>query len=84
MARSTDKRSMRNIVEDGRCYLDSNISGLQERAIRTFSSTRVKESVGKVVDSSEMPTEMSFPDQCMDRLKQGINGLLHPCKGSKD
>lgn len=55
MARSTDKRSMRNIV-----------------------------SVGKVVDSSEMPTKLSFPNQCMDRLKQGINGLLHPCKGSKD
>ncbi|KAJ8561270.1 hypothetical protein K7X08_027460 [Anisodus acutangulus] len=80
MSRSTDLRGMRNIVEDSRCYLDSNISGLQERVTRTFSSLRAKESV----DLSEIPTKMSFPDQCMDRLKQGINGLFRPIKGSKD
>ncbi|WMV56886.1 hypothetical protein MTR67_050271 [Solanum verrucosum] len=81
MSRSTDIQSMRNIVEDSWCYLDSNIAGFQERVVQTFSSIRVKESVGKAVDSSEMPTKISFPDQCMNRLKQGINGLLHPCKG---
>lgn len=75
MARST------GILRESRCYLDSSISGLQERALRTFSSLRVKESLGKVVDLPEMRTKMSFPNQCMDRLKQGIKGLLHPCKG---
>ncbi|PHU01419.1 Cadmium-induced protein AS8 [Capsicum chinense] len=80
MARSTDKQSMRNIVEDSRCNLDLNISGLQERVFRTFSSLSAKESLGEVVDSSEMPTKISFPNQCMDCLKQGINGLLHPRK----
>lgn len=84
MSRSTDIQSMRNIVEDSRCFLDSNISGLQESVIRTFSSLRVKESAGKVIYSSEVTTKMSFPDQCMDRLKQGINGLLHPSKDSKN
>ncbi|CAN4105182.1 unnamed protein product [Withania somnifera] len=81
MAQLTDRRSMRNIEEGSRYNLDSNISGLQEIVIRTFSSLRAKESLGKAVDSPEMPTKMSFPDQCMDRLKQGINGILHPCKG---
>ncbi|XP_015059478.1 cadmium-induced protein AS8 isoform X1 [Solanum pennellii] len=81
MSRSTDIRSMRNIVEESRCYLDSNIAGFQERVIQSFSSIRFKESVGKAVDSSEMPIKMSFPDQCMDRLKQGIISLFHPCKG---
>lgn len=68
-------------MEESRCYLDSNIAGFQERVIQSFSSIRFKESVGKAVDSSEMPIKMSFPDQCMDRLKQGINSLFHPCKG---
>nr|XP_016454049.1 PREDICTED: cadmium-induced protein AS8-like isoform X3 [Nicotiana tabacum] len=77
MARST------GILRESRCYLDSSISGLQERALRTFSSLRVKESLGKVVDLPEMRTKMSFPNQCMDRLKQGIKGLLHPCKEHK-
>ncbi|CAN4095562.1 unnamed protein product [Withania somnifera] len=81
LARCTDKRSMRNIEEDSRCNLDSNISGLQEMVIRTFSSLRAKESLGKAVDSFEMLTKMSFPNQRMDCLKQGIYGLLQPCKG---
>ncbi|XP_059287629.1 cadmium-induced protein AS8 [Lycium ferocissimum] len=84
MARSTDIQSMRNIVEDNWCYLDSSISGLQERVIQTFSTLRGKESLRKAVDLSKKSSKMSFPDQCMHRLKQGINGLFRPLKGSKD
>jgi len=85
IARSSGLLNLRNGSASGWSNIGPHISGLQEKALGSFSSSKLRDSFNEVADLSEMPRVMSTHTRSiLDHLQEFGANLLHPRKGFKD